>query len=257
MERRPLKTGLEPGPKISVVIPAHNEELVISDTLVAILAQDYPDFEVIVVDNASTDKTAEVVRRFEGKSGPEKVRLVHEPKKGLLHARERGRKEAKGDIVANIDADCLPETSWLSEAAGRFVQEKGPHAAEIVAVSGPYDYYDAHPAFRVSSKLLQNYVYRAMANILQWPFVRSGAVLIGGNNLISAHVLEKMGGYNTALVFYGEDTDTAKRVAKHGRVVFSPQVKMKTSARRFKKEGTVKMTFRYLFHFFKHTFRGV
>jgi cellulose synthase/poly-beta-1,6-N-acetylglucosamine synthase-like glycosyltransferase len=243
MESRPLK--------VSVVVPAFNEESVISDTLNALLAQDYPDFEIIVVNNASTDKTAEVVSKFESKS--KTIRLVHETKKGLLHARERGRKEAKGDIVANSDADCLPDKDWLSKATVYF----GDKSKNVVAVSGPYNYYDAHPMFRVASQLLQNYVYRVFATGLQLPFIKSGAVLIGGNNLIRADVLNKMGGYNTSLVFYGEDTDTAKRVAKYGYIVFTPKVKMKTSARRFKDEGHLKMIAKYLYHFFKHTLRSV
>ena len=197
-----------------------------------------------MVNNASSDNTAEVVSKFP-------VRLVHESKKGLLHARERGRIEAQGEIVANIDADCLPEIDWLESAAKHFEKDN------VVAVSGPYDYYDGHPFFRTSSLLMQNYIYRPVAHILQLPFIKGGAVLIGGNNLIRADVLKKMGGYNTKLAFYGEDTDTAKRVAKHGRVVFNPKIKMKTSARRFREEGTVKMTARYLFHFFKQTFKGV
>ncbi|MEI6396904.1 MAG: glycosyltransferase family 2 protein [Candidatus Taylorbacteria bacterium] len=250
MERHPLK--------ISVVIPAYNEASTISPTLTAILAQDYPDFEVIVVDNASIDNTSMVVdeiisARRKAQNASEarpKIRLVHESKKGLLHARERGRKEATGDIVANMDADCLPEKNWLSLAAKYFSHNN------VVAVSGPYDYFDAHPTFRTSSLLMQNYIYRPIAYVLQLPFIRGGAVLIGGNNLIRADILQKMGGYNTSLVFYGEDTDTAKRVAKHGKVVFNPKIKMKTSARRFKKEGTLKMTARYLFYFFKHTLRG-
>ncbi len=240
--------------KISVVIPAYNEAATITPTLEAILAQTYPDFEVVVVNNASTDNTAQVVNEYANKytNKPDsRIRLVLETKKGLLHARERGRKEARGMIVANMDADCLPEKDWLENAVKHFER------AGVVAVSGPYDYYDAHPFFRASSYVMQNYIYRPVAFILQLPFIQGGAVLIGGNNLIRAEVLEKMGGYNTALVFYGEDTDTAKRVAKHGRVVFSPKISMKTSARRFKDEGTIKMTFRYLFHFFKHTFSSI
>ena len=250
MERYPIKSqNADRRPKISVVIPAHNEESTIIPTLEALLAQDYPDLEIIVVDNVSTDRTTEVVRRFP-------VRLVHEAKKGLLHARECGRKEARGEIIANIDADCLPEKDWLSKAARYFLDKEGATKDDIVAISGPYDYYDAHPFFRTSSLLMQNYIYRPVAFLLQLPFVRGGAVLIGGNNLIRADVLKKTGGYNTALVFYGEDTDTAKRVSKYGKIIFSPKIKMKTSARRFKQEGTIKMTVRYLFYFFKHTFRS-
>ena len=263
MERHSIKK-----PKISVVIPAHNEENVLTFTLEALLKQTHPNFEIVIVNNASTDKTVEVVTNFisSRKLGQEKIRIVHESKKGLLHARERGRREARGIIVANIDADCLPEADWLEKASALFDTSAGgiqraDGATKIVGVSGPYDYYDAHPSFKFSSMIMQNYIYRPVSHILQWPFVRTymggGAVLIGGNNLIRADILEKMGGYNTKLTFYGEDTDTAKRIAKFGRVIFTPKLPMKTSARRFKDEGTLKLTVWYLFHFFKHTFKGI
>jgi glycosyltransferase involved in cell wall biosynthesis len=238
--------------KISVVIPAHNEAKIISKTLEAILAQKYPDFEVIVVDNASYDGTAEVVFDFLANIASQesyihnRVRVVTEPRKGLLYARECGRKESRGDIIANIDADCLPETDWLDVAEKYFHKH-----ADVVAVSGPYDYYDAHPYFKISSKIMQNYIYRPISHILQWPFIRGGAVLIGGNNLIRADILKKIGGYDTRLTFYGEDTNTAKRMARHGRVIFSPKIVMKTSARRFRNEGSLTITIKYLYHFFK------
>lgn len=228
-------------PKVSLVIPAHNEEFVISETLRAVLAQDYPDFEVIVVNNASKDKTAEVAGQFP-------VKVVHEERKGLLFARERGRVEATGEIIVNIDADCLPEKDWLSRGISHFTHDG------IIAVSGPYDYYDGGFIFRNISLMTQRYVYRFMSILLQHPKVRQGAIIIGGNNFIRSDALKKSGGYNTALTFYGEDTDTAKRIAEHGRVVFNPTVVMKTSARRFKDEGTVKITVKYLFHFFKVVF---
>ena len=104
---------------------------------------------------------------------------------------------------------------------------------------------------------MQKYIYKIIAEILQSPMVKGGAVMIGGNNAIRADILEKMGGYNTSLLFYGEDTDTAKRVSQYGRIAFSHKITMKTSARRFKKEGTLKMTGKYFYHFFKHTFKGI
>jgi len=238
--------------KVSVVIPAHNEEEALPHTLRAILAQDYPDFEVIVVDNASTDKTAEVAKRFENRGGSAikpSLKVVSESRKGLLWAREAGRRAAMGEIIANIDADCLPEPDWISRGVSHFTDGR------IVAVSGPYDYHDAAPMFRRSSLATQRYVYKPISKLLQLPFVRGGAVLIGGNNFIRARVLEKTGGYNTALVFYGEDTDTAKRVSVHGKVLFNNRLTMKTSARRFKAEGTLKLMTVYWFHFFKHVFK--
>jgi hypothetical protein len=81
-----------------------------------------------------------------------------------------------------------------------------------------------------------------------------GAILIGGNNFIRAATLRQAGGYNTAILFYGEDTDTAKRMATCGRVVFSNRLVMKTSARRFKAEGTSRLAARYITYFFKTIF---
>lgn len=229
--------------KISVVVPAHNEEKSLPATIQALLKQDYPDFEIIVVNNASADRTAEVAQSF-----GDRVKLVNESRKGLLWAREAGRKAASGEIIANIDADCLPESDWLSRGARHFNDEK------VSAVSGPYDYYDGGFVFRYVSLFTVQTVYWSAARIIQLPGIRKGAVMIGGNNLIRASALEKAGGYNTALAFYGEDTDTAKRVARFGRVVFSNGLAMKTSARRFKAEGILTLELKYLKYFFKTIF---
>ena len=227
--------------KISIVIPAHNEEASLPETLRAALAQDHPDYEVIVVDNASTDRTYEVASGFP-------IIVVRESRKGLLWARECGRLEAKGEIIANMDADCLPEKDWLSRGSKHFSDEK------VSAVTGPYDYYDADPIFRGISLFMQKYVYRPVNIVFQLPAVRAGAILIGGNNLIRKSAIEKAGGYNTDLAFYGEDTDTAKRVSAHGTVIFDNRLTMKTSARRFKSEGVLNITGKYIYHFFKTIF---
>ncbi len=229
--------------KVSVVIPAYNEEKNIADTIQTVLAQDYSDFEVIVVNNASVDKTEEVAKKFD-------VKVVKEIRKGLLWARECGRLNAKGEIIVNIDADCLPEKDWLSRGVIHFRNKN------VVAVTGPYDYYDGTRFFRYTSLFTQRHLYHLMSLIIQSSMIKKGAVLIGGNNFIRADVLKKTGGYNTSLVFYGEDTDTAKRVSKHGKVIFDKKLTMKTSARRFKDEGTLKITFRYLYHFFKVVLSG-
>ncbi|MFA6554066.1 MAG: glycosyltransferase family 2 protein [Candidatus Paceibacterota bacterium] len=225
--------------KISIVIPAYNEEKNIATTIEALLAQDYKDYEIIVVNNASTDKTYEVASKFP-------VKVVTENRKGLLWARERGRIEAVGDIIANTDADCLPDKTWLSNGSSYFIDEK------IAAVSGPYDYYDADWFFRKSSLFFQSAIYPIANMFFQLPFIHRGATIIGGNNFIRASALEKAGGYDTSITFYGEDTDTAKRVSAHGKVKFSPSVVMKTSARRFKAEGKFNLMMKYWYHFFKH-----
>ena len=236
--------------KVSVVIPAHNEEKDIAKTIEALLAQDYPHIEIIIVDNASTDKTNEVAKKYEGsRLNNITLKVVYESKKGLLQARERGRKEASGDIIVNMDADCLPTPGHISRGIEHFKSN-----SRAIAVTGPYDYHDGHPVFRRSSLLMQKYIYRFVSHLLQLSFIRNGAVIIGGNNFIRADILNKAGGYDVDITFYGEDTNTAKRIAPFGKVIFDPQLSVMTSARRFKTEGNIKITFKYLFHFWKTIF---
>ena len=226
--------------KISVIIPAYNEEKYITETLKAIVAQDYPDFEVIVVDNASTDYTANLARLFP-------VKVVSESKKGTMWACEKGRKEAIGEIIVRMDADCLPKKDWLSKGALLFNDPK------VVVVSGPYDYYDASPFFRNASLFIQKYIYVPLNVILQKLHLRAG-ITVGGNTFARASALVAIGGFNTSITFYGDDTDLPKRMSAVGRVVFSGKVVMPTSARRFNDQGVISLQSKYIFHFFKVIF---
>jgi glycosyltransferase involved in cell wall biosynthesis len=222
--------------KISVIIPAYNEEKNIASTLDAIFASDYPNFEVIVIDNASTDATHVIA----SKTG---ARVIREDRKGTMWACEAGRKIAHGDIIVRLDADCLPEKSWLARGATWFADKK------ISAVSGPYDYFDGPKTFRNLSLFFQKYFYAPLSYILS--LGRKGGVLIGGNSFMRATALEKIGGFNTSIVFYGDDSDVAKRISSQGKIVFDNALILKTSARRFKAEGTLKIGTLYIFNFFK------
>ncbi len=222
--------------KISVIVPAYNEEKYIKEALEALLKQSYSDFEVIVVNNASIDKTVEIAETFP-------VKVLTEHRKGTQWARECGRKEATGEIIVNMDADCVPDPDWLQNGVKEFEKHS------CIAVSGPYDYYDAPPLMRTFSFLTQAYVYTAVNRFVQ--FFHLGAVIIGGNVFIKREALQKMGGYNTSITFYGDDPDTGKRLAKIGKVIYSKNVIMKSSARRLKGQGFFRITWLYLFHFFK------
>jgi glycosyltransferase involved in cell wall biosynthesis len=221
--------------RVSVVIPAHNEQEWIATTIQALLAQDYPNKEIIVVDNASTDRTSEIAKQFD-------VKVVLETRKGLLYARERGRVEASGDVIANVDADCQPDPNWISRGV-EFLESRG-----CAAVTGPYFYFDSPWLFRNSSLLVQRTTYPAVCTSMQ--LLGLGAVLIGGNNFIRASALREIGGYDTSIVFYGEDTDTAKRVAKVGKVAFINRLTMRTSGRRFTNQGTAYTVLLYFVNFF-------
>lgn len=226
--------------KVSIVIPAYNEESNIAKTISCALSQNYSDFEVIVVDNNSKDNTSSIAKSMG-------VKVILEKRQGVQWARECGRREASGLIIANLDADCLPDIDWLSNGV-RYFDNKN-----VVLVTGPYDYYESTKFFRFFSLFFQRNIYSFFNYILQK--LNKGAVAIGGNILIRKEVLDSIGGYNTDIVFYGDDTDTAKRMSKKGIVVFDRKLIVKTSNRRLKSEGSIKISVVYIYHFFRIIFK--
>jgi glycosyltransferase involved in cell wall biosynthesis len=115
---------------ISIVIPVYNEADRLAACLRAIGAQRLKPLEVIVVDNNSSDGTAAVAKGFGF------VRLINEPKQGVLHARTTGFDAASGDIIARIDADTVLPPNWTEQILEIFKNES------VAAVSGAPDYYD-------------------------------------------------------------------------------------------------------------------
>ncbi len=222
--------------KVSIVIPAYNEEAYLGKTLAAALAQTYPDLEIIVVNNNSTDRTAHVAQQFPG------VRLVHEPQHGILFARERGRCAATGDIIVSMDADCLPHPQWVANAVRYFTDPS------VVAVSGPYDLYDAPPFFHWTHLYSQKLIFPPFTRVLYALFGR-GVIAMGGNTFARASALTAINGYNLNLKFYAEDMDTANRLAGVGRVMYHNDVAIRTSARRYLKHGILKIQGKYLMNY--------
>lgn len=96
-------------PKISVVIPVYNGEKTIKDCLDSVLNQDYENYEIIVVNNNSTDSTSKILEKINNK----KLRVLFETKKGRGAARNMGIKNSSGDLIAMIDSDCIAPKDWL------------------------------------------------------------------------------------------------------------------------------------------------
>lgn len=109
--------------RVSVIIPAYNEEAVLEKCLRALAAQTVKPHEIIVIDNNSTDKTAEIARRFD-------VRLVTETNQGIIYTRSRGFDEAKGEIIGSLDADSVPRLDWVERICAAFEDD------ELLAVGG-------------------------------------------------------------------------------------------------------------------------
>ncbi len=226
--------------KLSIVIPAYNEEKYLSKCLEAVFAEikktSY-DIEVIVVDNASTDKTSEIAKAF-----PE-AKLVYEPKKGLSQARQSGFLASSGEIIANVDSDSTIPAGWIEKVFVEF--SKNP---KLVALSGPYVYPEMP---HLTNFLVHVYYFIGfIGHIINHHFFKVGAMLQGGNFILRRTALEKVGGYDTSIDFYGEDTDIARRIQKVGLVKFMFSLRMYTSSRRFQEEGIIMTAWRYVVNHF-------
>jgi cellulose synthase/poly-beta-1,6-N-acetylglucosamine synthase-like glycosyltransferase len=124
-------------PSISIVIPAFNEESVIRQCLFASLYQSVPAAEIIVVDNKSTDGTADLVRQVQAEYPDAPLKLLRQDEEqGLIPTRNFGLDRAEGDILGRIDADSILEPDWIEQVQNAFSDP------EVMAATGPVLYYD-------------------------------------------------------------------------------------------------------------------
>jgi glycosyltransferase involved in cell wall biosynthesis len=229
--------------RLSFVVPAYNEEAYLPACLDSILSQTaaYPgQTEIIVVNNASTDRTREVALRYPG------VIVVDEPRKGLTFARQAGFAASSGELIANVDADSRLTRGWVAQVLATFAEQ------DLAALSGPVIYYDLTPRQRVLVNIF--YLTAWTTYIINRYILRVGSMVQGGNFVVSRAAMERIGGFNTDISFYGEDTDIARRLHDVGEVRFTFDLKMFSSARRLKNEGMVTMAARYSINYFWTTF---
>ncbi len=226
--------------KISFVIPAYNEAASLEGCLDSIrreLRGKPWKSEIIVVDNASTDATARLAAGYPG------VTVVSEPRKGITFARQAGLAASRGELVANVDADTILPSGWLETAARAFAEDP-----QLVCLSGPVIYYDASRSVRLCTRL---FYFAGFATYLINRFVlRTGSMVQGGNFVCRRPALESVGGFNTAIAFYGEDTDIAQRLHRIGRVKFTFHLPIYASGRRLAAEGLLTTGARYALNYF-------
>lgn len=230
--------------RISFVVPAYNEEVLLPDCLQAIraeIARTGCDAEIVVVDNASTDRTAAVAAAVPG------VLVVHEPVKGLVAARRAGFEASRGVLIANIDADTMIPPGWLDRVFEGFARDP-----KLVALSGPHDYFDVPPHIRAFSRAFY------MVGFLTYAFNKRvlgvGSMVQGGNFVVLRDALAKAGGFSDTFQFYGEDTDIARRMNRVGNVDFTWKLMAKSSGRRLRGDGVVMTGIRYSANYFWATF---
>lgn len=207
--------------KLSVIVCAHNESRYLGSCLHSLRAQTRQPDEILVINNASTDDTWQVAAAVPG------VRVVDEPCKGLVVARERGRCEASGDILVYLDADCRAPLMWLERIERRFLRD-----ASLIALSGPYRFYDWDWWGRTLIRAYDYTLAPATQGLVKY-VLRIGTVFYGGNFAASRDALDHIGGFDTSIEFHGEDTNVGRRLAAIGKVSLFLDCYLYTSARRY------------------------
>lgn len=184
-------------PPISVVVCSLNGARTIRDTLNGLRALDYPNYEVIVVNDGSTDATPDI-------AGEYPVRLISTPNRGLSSARNTGWQHATGEIVAYIDDDAYPDPHWLKYLAWTFI------SGNYMAVGGPNL---APPG--------DGQIAACVANAPGGPVHvlisdREAEHIPGCNMSFRRAALDAIGGFDTRYRTAGDDVDVCWRLQDRG-----------------------------------------
>ena len=189
-------------PELTVVIPTYNQAALLERCLAALAAQDAPEgaFEVVVVDDGSSDGTADLLARRAAAGGA--LRVLTHPNVGPSRSRNRGIAAARGRFVAFTDSDCEPARDWISRLLAAFGAH--PHASGI-----------------------EGRIVTVEAAVT--PFTHQVENLHGGlfctaNIAYRREVLDAVGGFDEDFFYGHEDTDLALRAEPHGPIVFEPAV---------------------------------
>jgi glycosyltransferase involved in cell wall biosynthesis len=228
---------------ITAIVCAYNESRLLPGCLYSLRAQTRPPDDILVINNASTDQTGAVARAVPG------VRVVDEPRKGLVVARETARRAARTDVVAFMDADCRAPITWLERVEAQLARRGAP-----VAVTGPYRFYDWDRSGRA---LLRAYdvVVAPPTHALVHHLCGVGAILYGGNFAVRQDALTSIGGFDQRIEFHGEDTNLGRRLTAIGHVALCHGCWVWTSARRYRAMGKRKVFGLYVRNFWSEILR--
>ena len=191
-------------PTVSVLIPAYNEEAAILDTVRSVLASNYPKLEVLVIDDGSTDHTAELVRENFGRDP--RVRLLLQPNRGKPSALNHGLAEETGEIVVSIDADTMVDSDAIPLLARHFADPNVGAVAGNVKVMNRNRWLTRWQALEYITS--QNLEKRAFDLLNCIP------VVPGAAGAWRADVLKSHGGFSGDTV--AEDTDLTLTIRREG-----------------------------------------
>ena len=197
---------------ISVVIPLYNKEGQIAHTLQSVFTQTFQNFEIVIVDDGSTDNSVEEVEKFDDS----RIRLIHQTNAGVSAARNRGIEEARGELIAFLDADDEWMPEYLATQYGLY--QKYP---ECNVYACNYEFRDSEGKvtptiirklpFEGEDGILSNYF--EVASCSHPPLWTSAVV-------IKKSAIQAIGGFPIGIKS-GEDLLTWARLAVSGTIAYS------------------------------------
>jgi cellulose synthase/poly-beta-1,6-N-acetylglucosamine synthase-like glycosyltransferase len=214
-QRRKLERQLLDLPKISLMIPAHNEGLVISHTLEALLQSDYPSgrLEILVINDGSTDDTAMKVEAVAARDA--RVRLFNVPAefaaRGKSAALNRGLSECRHSVIGIFDADNMPEKDSILHLARQLAADPS-----LGAVIGKFRCINRKKNLLTRFINLESLAFQWIVQAGRWNMLRM-ATLPGTNYLIHRSLLESMGGWDEQALT--EDAEMSIRIYKAGYLI--------------------------------------
>jgi glycosyltransferase involved in cell wall biosynthesis len=216
--------------EISVIIPALNEEKYIRNALDGLRKQTFRNFETIVVDGGSADRTRELAKAS--------ARVILLKKQGAGRARNAGARIAKGSILLFLDADTVPSKNLLRTYKD-IMDDSG-----VVAATGPiYPFEKAGWKYMRGYRLVSIYFVK-FSMLLRRP------AFVGSNFAVRKSAFEKVHGFKDSMISY-EDWELSNRLKRQGKMVFSNNAIVQTSIRRVKKWGMKKYFWFYVTNFLK------
>lgn len=204
--KHPAEGGaMSANPRVSLYIPCYNVERFIARCVEAVLVQSYPVDEILIIDDGSIDQTVKLAEKY-----PVKV-ICHPQNLGLAAARNTGLKNARNELVASLDADCVADRDWLATLVDEMNTDKiaatGGRLVETVLESLADKWRRAHMTQDWGEKRQQN-----------------PSFMYGNNTLVRKHAVAKVGWYDESHRTNGEDMDMSRRLMAAGYTcVYQPR----------------------------------
>ncbi len=198
------KVRLPSYPKVSVIVCSYNGAQTLEACLESLLKIDYPNYEIVVVDDGSTDRTPQIVEQYRDRP---KIVPVHQKNMGLSYARNVGAHTATGEIVAYTDGDCMADPDWLYYLVGTLLS--GPYAG----VGGP----NISPPAANWVQACVSAAPGGPSHVLTTDVVAEH--IPGCNMAFHRWAFEQVGGFDPEYRKAGDDVDFCWRLQNAGQVI--------------------------------------